>query len=69
MSLADAESFGQVAVRQKEKTVSPGFFKWWAMARATSGHGHKKLTFRHNGADRRPADMHGEVIHEVLAPR
>jgi hypothetical protein len=28
---------------------------------------HEKLTFRHNGADRRLTDVHGEVIHEVLA--
>ena len=27
---------------------------------------HEKLTFRHNGADRRLTDVHGEVIHEVL---
>jgi len=28
---------------------------------------HEKLTFRHSGADRRLTDVHGEVIHEVLA--
>jgi len=28
---------------------------------------HQKLTFRHNGADRRLTDVHGEVIDEVLA--
>ena len=28
---------------------------------------HEKLTFRHNGADRRLTDVHGDVIHEVLA--
>jgi len=28
---------------------------------------HDKLTFRYNGADRRLTDVHGEVIHEVLA--
>jgi hypothetical protein len=28
---------------------------------------HEKLTFRHNGADRRLTDVHGEVIREVLA--
>jgi len=28
---------------------------------------HEKLTFRHNGADRRLTDVHGEVIHDVLA--
>ena len=28
---------------------------------------HEKLTFRHDGADRRLTDVHGEVIHDVLA--
>jgi hypothetical protein len=28
---------------------------------------HEKLTFRHNGADRRLTDVHGEVVQEVLA--
>jgi len=28
---------------------------------------HKKLTFRHNGIDRRLTDVHGDVITEVLA--
>lgn len=31
------------------------------------GLNHEKLTFRHDGADRRLTDVHGEVIHEVLA--
>jgi hypothetical protein len=28
---------------------------------------HEKLTFRHNGIDRRLTDVHGHVIHEILA--
>ena len=28
---------------------------------------HEKLTFQHNGADRRLTDVHGEVVREVLA--
>src|SRR5262245_26767540 len=28
---------------------------------------HEKLTFRHNGIDRRLTDVHGHVIHEVLS--
>ncbi len=28
---------------------------------------HERLTYRHNGADRRLTDVHGHVIHEVLA--
>jgi uncharacterized protein (DUF1501 family) len=28
---------------------------------------HKKLTFYHNGIRRRLTDVHGEVVHEVLA--
>jgi hypothetical protein len=28
---------------------------------------HTKLTFRHNGSDRRLTDVHGHVIHEILA--
>ncbi len=27
---------------------------------------HEKLTFRHNGTDRRLTDVHGHVIHEIL---
>jgi hypothetical protein len=27
---------------------------------------HERLTFRHNGADRRLTDVHGHVIHPVL---
>ena len=28
---------------------------------------HEELTFRHNGIDRRLTDVHGEIIHEILA--
>ena len=28
---------------------------------------HKRLTFRHNGIDRRLTDVHGKVIHGILA--
>ena len=28
---------------------------------------HEKLTFRHNGIDRRLTDVHGQVISEILA--
>jgi hypothetical protein len=28
---------------------------------------HEKLTFRHNGTNRRLTDVHGEVIEEILA--
>lgn len=28
---------------------------------------HEKLTFRHNGSDRRLTDVHGEVISEILS--
>jgi len=31
------------------------------------GINHEKLTFRHNGIDRRLTDVHGEVIHALLA--
>jgi hypothetical protein len=27
---------------------------------------HTRLTFRHNGIDRRPTDVHGQVIREIL---
>jgi hypothetical protein len=54
-------------------------WSWKAAQQATSnydfhatvlhllGINHEKLTFRHDGADRRLTDVHGEVIHEVLA--
>ncbi len=28
---------------------------------------HKRLTYRHNGIDRRLTDVHGEVIHEIVS--
>jgi hypothetical protein len=28
---------------------------------------HKRLTFRHNGSDRRLTDVHGQVLHDILA--
>ena len=28
---------------------------------------HEKLTFRHNGANRRLTDVHGQIVREVLA--
>jgi len=28
---------------------------------------HAKLTFRHNGADRRLTDVHGEIVNDILA--
>jgi hypothetical protein len=28
---------------------------------------HKRLTYRHNGIDRRLTDVYGDVIHEILA--
>jgi hypothetical protein len=28
---------------------------------------HTRLTFRHNGSDRRLTDVHGHVIHDLLA--
>jgi hypothetical protein len=31
------------------------------------GINHEKLTFRHNGTNRRLTDVHGEVIHDILA--
>lgn len=54
-------------------------WSWKAAQQATStydfhatvlhllGINHEKLTFRHDGADRRLTDVHGEVIYEVLA--
>ena len=54
-------------------------WSWKAAQQATStydfhatvlhllGIDHEKLTFRHDGADRRLTDVHGEVIHDVLA--
>jgi len=27
---------------------------------------HRKLTFRHNGIDRRLTDVHGEVIRDIV---
>lgn len=31
------------------------------------GINHEKLTFRHNGIDRRLTDVHGEMLHDILA--
>ena len=54
-------------------------WSWKAVDGATTNHDfhatilhllgidHEKLTFRHSGIDRRLTDVHGQVIHEVLA--
>ncbi len=31
------------------------------------GLNHKRLTFYHNGIERRLTDVHGEIIHPILA--
>lgn len=31
------------------------------------GYDHTKVTFRHNGVDRRLTDVHGHVIHDIIA--
>jgi hypothetical protein len=31
------------------------------------GFDHTQLTFRHDGADRRLTDVHGHVLHELIA--
>jgi hypothetical protein len=54
-------------------------WSWKAAENATASHDlhgtilhlmgidHQKLTYRHNGIDRRLTDVHGQVIQEVLA--
>jgi hypothetical protein len=71
--MAGAGVKGGVAYGQSDE------WSWKAAERAASnydfhatvlhllGINHEKLTFRHAGADRRLTDVHGEVIHEVLA--
>lgn len=51
--------------RAQEKVVTPHDFH--ATILHLLGLHHKELTFYHNGIDRRLTDVHGRVIHEVLA--
>ena len=76
-------TFGRLAGRRGVKAgTSYGESDPWAWKAATGqtycydlhatilhllGIDHTRLTFRHNGIDRRLTDVHGHVINEVLA--
>ncbi len=53
------------------KPADPNHVTWGYDVHATILHllgiDHRRLTFRHNGTDRRLTDVHGHVIHEILA--
>ncbi len=70
--LAGAGIRGGVAYGQSDewswKSLKPTYcYDLHATILYLLGIDHKKLTFRHNGIDRRLTDVHGEVIREVLA--
>jgi hypothetical protein len=71
---ADFAEIGAVCGRQDTKSQavrgsSPSSRRRDALAAAAPRPGidHEKLTYRHNGSDRRLTDVHGHVIREILA--
>jgi hypothetical protein len=61
-------SFGASDEFGRRAEVSPvTVWDFYATALHLLGFNHKKLTWYHNGLDRRLTDVHGRVIHDVLA--
>jgi uncharacterized protein (DUF1501 family) len=70
--LAGAGIKGGVAIGETDewgwKALKPNYcYDLHATVLHLLGIDHTKLTVRHNGSDRRLTDVHGEVIHDVLA--
>ena len=61
-SYGESDEFSYQAVRDKTQC-----YDQHATLLHLLGLDHEQLTFRHNGADRRLTDVHGHVIHEILA--
>ncbi len=62
VSYGESDEWSWRAANDKTTT-----YDFHATALHLLGLDHEKLTFRHSGADRRLTDVHGEVIHDVLA--
>ncbi len=62
ISYGSTDEFGR---RAAEKITS--VYDFYATALRLLGLDHERLTFRHNGADRRLTDVHGEITSEILA--
>ena len=61
--VVDGRSYGKPADRDHPTQV----YDIHATVLHLLGIDHERLTFRHNGIDRRLTDVHGRVIREVLA--
>jgi hypothetical protein len=62
VAYGESDDWSWRAAREKTST-----YDFHATVLHLLGLDHEKLTFRHSGADRRLTDVHGEVIHDVLA--
>ncbi len=62
VSYGATDAFG----RRAEQDITT-VYDYWATVLQLLGLDHERLTFRHNGADRRLTDVHGHVINSVLA--
>lgn len=62
VAYGESDEFGYKAMRGKASC-----YDMHATILHLMGIDHEKLTVRHNGVDRRLTDVHGEVIHDVLA--
>jgi len=61
LSYGATDEFGRRSV-EKVTTV----YDFYATALHLLGFNHERLTFRHNGANRRLTDVHGHVLREIL---
>ena len=61
-SFGETDEFGHHAVQGKIH-----MHDWHATLLHLLGLDHEQLTFQHNGRPFRLTDVHGEVIHEILA--
>jgi len=60
--LGATDDFGYHAVEQPQT-----IYDLWATVLYLMGIDHEKLTFRFSGRDIRLTDVHGEVMHEIIA--
>jgi hypothetical protein len=62
VAYGESDEWSWKAAREKTST-----YDFHATILHLLGLDHERLTFRHGGADRRLTDVHGEVIHDLLA--
>jgi hypothetical protein len=62
VSYGTTDDFGRRAVENVAEV-----YDFYATVLHLLGLNHEKLTYYHNGTNRRLTDVHGRVLHEVLA--